>query len=91
MPSPSPLRRGNKEKKRCEGRKPYGHTPEEQKVIRRIRAMRRTRRNGTPGMTLQEICNRLNGEGIPTRLGFKWTPGQVHAILNRGKRQGSSS
>ncbi len=70
-------------KKRCEGRKPYGETPEEQKVVQRIRAMRRTRRNKTPGMTLQEIADRLNSEGITTKDGKKWTPGQVHSILNR--------
>lgn len=74
------------EEGRCEGRKTYGQTPEEKKVIERIRAMRRKRKNGTPGMTLQEICDRLNGEGIKTRLGKTWTPGQAHAILNRGKQ-----
>jgi site-specific DNA recombinase len=71
---------------RCEGRKPYGETPEEKTVIHRIRAMRRTRRNHTPGMTLQAIADRLNSEGIPTSLGKKWTPGQIHAWLNRKKR-----
>jgi site-specific DNA recombinase len=75
---------------RCDGRKPYGQTPEEQKVIQRIRAMRRTRRNGTPGMTMQEICDRLNGEGIPTRLGKLWNPAQIHGILNRGKSKSSA-
>lgn len=72
---------------RCDGRKPYGQTPEERKVIERIRAMRRTRRNGSPGMTMQEICDRLNTERIPTRLGKKWNPAQIHGILNRGKKQ----
>ena len=71
------------EKKRCEGRKRYGQTPEEQKVIQRIRAMRRNRKNNLPGMTLQAICDRLNGKGIPTRLGKQWTPNQVWTILNR--------
>ena len=71
---------------RCEGRKPYGETPEEKQVIHRIRAMRRTRKNRTPGMTLQAIADRLNSEGIPTRLGKQWTPGQVHTLLNRKKR-----
>jgi hypothetical protein len=45
---------------RCDGRKPYWQTPEEQKVIQRIRAMRRTRKNGTPGMTMLDICDGLN-------------------------------
>jgi len=85
------LRKGRERKLaatgRCDGRKPYGQTPEEKKVIERIRAMRRTRRNGTPGMTMQEICDRLNSEGIPTRLGKRWFPAQIHGVLNRGKRK----
>ena len=86
------LRKGRERKLaatgRCDGRKPYGQTPEEKKVIERIRAMRRTRRNGTPGMTMQAICDRLNGEGIPTRLGKQWFPAQIHGVLNRGKKNG---
>ena len=85
------LRKGRERKLaatgRCDGRKPYGQTPEEKKVIERIRAMRRTRRNGSPGMTMQEICDRLNNEGIPTRLGKQWFPAQIHGVLNRGKRK----
>jgi len=42
----------------------------------------RTRKNSLPGMTLQAICDRLNGEGIITRLGKQWTPNQVLVILN---------
>lgn len=36
------------------------------------------------GMTMQEKCDRLNGEGI-TRMGKLWNPAQIHGILNRGK------
>lgn len=68
---------------RCEGRRPYGHTPDEQAVIRRIRAMRRRRRNGMKGMTLQAIADRLNSEGIPTKDGLCWRPVQIHRILTR--------
>jgi len=68
---------------RCEGRLPYGSTPEEKHIIERIRAMRRTRRNGTPGMTLQAIADRLNGEGIQTKAGNLWTPTQVHRLLRK--------
>ncbi|MEW6658785.1 MAG: recombinase family protein [Thermodesulfobacteriota bacterium] len=70
-----------REKGKCEGRKGYGETEEEQAVIRRVRAMRRTRKNKTPGMTLQQIADRLNGEGIKTKSGCKWTPTQVTRIL----------
>ena len=84
------LRKAREHKKaatgRCEGRLPYGETTGEKTVIHRIRAMRRTRKNGTPGMTLQAIADRLNSEGIPTRLGKQWSPGQVHSLLNRKKR-----
>lgn len=68
---------------RCEGRRPYGDTEEEQAVIRRIRAMRRRRRNGMKGMTLQAIADRLNSEGIRTRDGLQWRPVQIHRILSR--------
>lgn len=68
---------------RCEGRRPYGDTKEEQSVIRRIRAMRRKRRNGMKGMTLQAIADRLNSEGVPTKDGLQWRPAQIHRILSR--------
>jgi len=70
---------------RCEGRKPYGETEEEQAAIRRIRAMRRRRKNGTKGMTLQAIADRLNSEGVTTKDGGQWSPAQVHRVLNRKK------
>ena len=68
---------------RCEGRRPYGSSEAEQAVIRRIRAMRRRRRNGLKGMTLQAIADRLNSEGIPTKDGLHWRPVQIHRILTR--------
>jgi len=72
--------------RRIEGRPGYGQTPEEKKIIQRIRAMRRTRRNRTPGMTLQEIADRLNSEGIATKDGKRWTPTQVYLVV--GKKAG---
>lgn len=68
---------------RCEGRRPYGDSEDEQAVIRRIRAMRRRRRNGMRGMTLQAIADRLNSEGISTKDGLQWRPVQIHRILTR--------
>ena len=83
------LRKGREkakqEKGKCEGRKPYGETPEEQKIVQRIRAMRRTRKNKTPGMTLQEIADRLNGEGIKTKDGKTWTPVQIFNVVGKAK------
>ena len=78
-------------KKRCEGRKAYGETPEEQKVVQRIRAMRRTRRNRTPGMTLQEIADRLNSGGITTKDGKKWTPTQVFNVAGKKASKGKEA
>jgi DNA invertase Pin-like site-specific DNA recombinase len=66
---------------RCEGRLPYGSTPEEKHIVERVRAMRRRRKNGVPGLTLQAISDRLNAEGISTKAGKLWTPTQVHRIL----------
>jgi site-specific DNA recombinase len=73
------------EKRRCEGRKPFGQTPEEKHIIQRIRAMRRRRKNGTPGMTLQAIAERLNEEGITTKDGKRWTPTQVFNVVGKAK------
>jgi DNA invertase Pin-like site-specific DNA recombinase len=75
---------------RCEGRKPYGETEEEQKVLRRIRAMRRNRRGGHKGMTLQAIADRLNSEGISTKTRGDWSAAQVYHALNQKKRAGRS-
>lgn len=72
-------------KGRCEGRKPYGETEKEQIIIRRIRAMRRKRKNGTRGLTLQAIADRLNSEDILTKEGSIWSPTQVHRALNYKK------
>lgn len=83
------LRKGREkvkqEKGKCEGRKPYGETQEERHIIQRIRAMRRRRRNGTPGMTLQEIADRLNSEGIKTKDGKTWTPVQIFNVVGKAK------
>ena len=72
------------EKGKCEGRKRYGEdSPEEQGVVRRIKLMRRNRKGGLKGMSLQAIADRLNAEGIRTKTGKKWYRAQVNAVLNR--------
>jgi site-specific DNA recombinase len=75
--------RAKKANGKCEGRKAYGETPEEAQVIRRIKAWRRTRKNGVKGATLQEIADRLNAEGVTTKDGSRWQPAQVHVLLKR--------
>jgi DNA invertase Pin-like site-specific DNA recombinase len=81
------LRKGRERKRRetgrCEGRLPFGATPEERRVIQRIKLMRRTRRGGFPGLSLQAICDKLNAEGIPTKTGKTWNPAQVWGILRK--------
>ncbi len=66
---------------RCEGRKPYGETPEEQHVLRRIRAMRRKNKKGRPTLTWKAIAERLNGERVPTKAGGPWTAAKVHSVM----------
>lgn len=65
---------------RCEGRKPYGATPDEQAILRRMRAFRRH------GCTYQQIADRLNREGIPTKDGGQWSRAQAWRALNRKAR-----
>jgi len=70
------IRRGGQ---RCEGRKPFGVTPEERAVVERMIAMRMEKKS------FVDIAAVLNAEGIPTRTGpgTKWHPTQIQRILNR--------
>lgn len=67
---------------KCEGRKPYGETPKERAIIRRMRALR-CRKANRPGSTYQEIADRLNQENIPAKCGGTWNRGQVYRVLKR--------
>jgi len=72
------------EKGKCEGRKRYGEDdPKEQQIVKRIKLLRRNRKGGLKGMTLQQIADKLNEEGIRTKTGKLWRRAQVHAVLNR--------
>jgi site-specific DNA recombinase len=68
-----------REGSRCEGRKPYGITQEEQAVIERVRTMRKERKS------FVEIANTFNMENVPTRSGpgTRWHPTQVQRIIKR--------
>lgn len=74
------IRRGGQ---RCEGRKPYGVTQQEQEIIGRIRQMRQD------GMSFTSIAKALNEAGIvprkATRAGqpTKWHPPMIQRILAR--------
>jgi len=72
------------DKGKCEGRKAYGEdSPQEQAVVKRIKLMRRKRRGGHKGMSLQQIADKLNAEGIGTKTGKLWQRAQVKAVLDR--------
>ena len=66
---------------RCEGRKPFGTSPEEQAVIAKMKAWRKER------VSFAEIAAKLNVEGLPTSTGrtSKWHPTQVQRVLGRVK------
>jgi DNA invertase Pin-like site-specific DNA recombinase len=74
-----------KEKGRCEGQKPYGATPQEAEILKRVRYMRRSSKYQR-GMTYQAIADKLNEEGITTKRGRQWTPVLVYNILKRNRK-----
>jgi DNA invertase Pin-like site-specific DNA recombinase len=51
---------------RVEGRKPFGHHPNERPVVARIKKLREE------GKSLREIARVLNDDNIPTRTGSRW-------------------
>jgi DNA invertase Pin-like site-specific DNA recombinase len=64
---------------RCEGRKPYGETPEERTVVEKMKTWRKERKS------FAEIAAALNAEGVPPRSGAesKWHPTQVQRVMKR--------
>jgi DNA invertase Pin-like site-specific DNA recombinase len=63
---------------RCDGRKPYGATQEEQAIIARMKELRAS------GVAYDRIAATLNGEGVPTRTpGKRWHGFAVNQILRR--------
>jgi site-specific DNA recombinase len=68
---------------RCEGVKPYGSKPGEDKILTRIRYMRRRSRSQERPMTFQAIADKLNEERIVTRYGRKWSANLVHNVLKK--------
>ena len=69
---------------RCEGRKPYGYYPGEDKVIKRIKELYR-KPKGEKRLGFMTIAKKLNEEGVPTRTGAKWSDVLVKSILTRKK------
>lgn len=62
---------------RCEGRKPFGHTPEEQSIIRTMVELRAT------GTNDYQIARTLNTAGIRPRKAALWSSAVIGRILAR--------
>jgi DNA invertase Pin-like site-specific DNA recombinase len=63
---------------RCEGRKPFGERPGEEKVLQRMKELRAS------GTGFDRIAAMLNAEGVPTRTaGKRWHGFAVNQILSR--------
>jgi len=72
-----------KEQGRCEGVKPYGSTPDEAEILKKMQYMRRRSRYQEKAMTFKAIAEKLNEDGIQTRHGRKWTANLVHNVLKK--------
>ena len=64
---------------RCEGRIPYGSTPDEIKVVELILALRKE------GKSYVAVAERLNLDKIKSRSGKQWHPTQVQRVIQRAK------
>jgi DNA invertase Pin-like site-specific DNA recombinase len=82
------LRKAREAKKaktgRCEGIKPYGFYPGEDKIIKRIKQLYR-KPHGQPRMGYRAMARQLNAEGFQTRSGVPWRDTHIKSIL---KHQG---
>lgn len=66
---------------RCEGRKPYGETSQELRVIGIIKGLRRKPRGHGEPMPFNRIARKLNDAGIKTRYGRMWRSTQIRSII----------
>jgi DNA invertase Pin-like site-specific DNA recombinase len=64
---------------RCEGKKPYGHTPDEAKIVDSILSLRKE------GTSFVAIAKQLNADGIKSRSGKQWHPTQVQRVIQRAE------
>jgi len=62
---------------RCEGQKPYGHLPDEQKTVDAILSLRKDKKS------FVAIAEQLNADGVKPRKGHKWHPTQVQRVIQR--------
>jgi len=71
---------------RCEGRKPFGTRPGEEKIVSRILELRRKPPKGDP-QSFADIAATLNAESLPTRYGKPWAPATVRNVVIQAKRK----
>ena len=62
---------------KCEGKKPYGHTPDEAKIVDAILSLRKE------GKSYVAIAEELNAGGIKSRSGKQWHATQVRRTIKR--------
>jgi DNA invertase Pin-like site-specific DNA recombinase len=65
---------------RCEGRKAFGASPEEQAAIRRMRELT------AAGLNYTHVADTLNNEGFKTQTGSRWFPTTVSRTLARAAK-----
>lgn len=65
---------------RCEGRKPYGTHAGEQRVLERIRKLRRKPKKRSR-LSLAKVAEKLNEEGYRNRSGDPWTRSHVWNVM----------
>ena len=70
---------------RCEGRKPFGTKPGEAEVVAYIVKLRRKPKGGER-LSFAAIAQRLNAEGVVTRMGRPWAAETVRGIAQRKGR-----
>lgn len=67
---------------KCEGKKPYGFYPGEQKTLDRMKELHR-KVKGEDRRSFAAIARILNAENLLTRAGGKWLGSTVSAIVKR--------
>ena len=70
---------------RCEGRKPFGTFAGEDEVLKRILALRRSRK-GQRRLSFRKIAETLNSDGHTTRSGKPWNASTIRNIVSRPKK-----
>ena len=76
------MRKLEKEKGVCEGKKPFGYFDNEKEIVKRIMQLYRKPR-GRKRLGYYQIARKWNEDGVPTRTGVKWNGVTVKQIIER--------